>query len=628
MSISQAELDQFHSMMAAPSVQNTNTHGNFLTHLLPTIGGTAGGVGGGALGGALAGSAILPGIGTAAGGLVGALLGGFAGGAGGKAVENHVEGQGTFNGVLGQGLEQGALSAGPLRLLKGAGALAKAAPEVTTGAKTLAEAINGAGESAAKPIFNTSKNLITQGQQAQGRVAGLSAGSKIAGTELTPQDTQAMLQTLKTEGIKTGNANNTLRDIQDKLTQYGQQINNHFTTNNTPLAAGDTKAMAQEYLDGLKTTDPGVLKQANILATDLQKNATDTKGLWEFRKTLDNKIPDSKQGTTLAVSNKIEAVKNLRQFIAGKLGDIPGASSYHNLSEIKPFISSEAKRLNNPGGGIVGRIAASGPVQKTEQLLGKATEATGNAINPATPYGIASVAGRTVPIGALQAGASSIQNPSTATTSSTTPTTMSSDNMAGLSQNSGDLSSGQGSSSPYGQANLMYDISRDPKNADKYLTLYSSLDKIFNPSDSKTAIKPTSQQYGLAQGGMNALNQLSQLIKQDPSVINRNATLGQGLPVVGSLISNAAGAGTYHPLADSVLQSLIHLQTGATATPEEVKAARGQLPAPGDSPDEQQRKLQNLAQMFSPFVQGGNTSGTSSSPTDLASALASMGYGQ
>jgi hypothetical protein len=121
--------------------QNTNTHGNFLTHLLPAIGGT----GGGALGGALAGSAVLPGVGT----LVGALLGGALGGAGGKAVENKVEGQNIGHDVLREGLINGAFSAGPIRLLKGAGALAKTAPEVATGGRTLADALTAAGTKAA-----------------------------------------------------------------------------------------------------------------------------------------------------------------------------------------------------------------------------------------------------------------------------------------------------------------------------------------------------------------------------------------------------------------------------------------------------------------------------------------------
>jgi hypothetical protein len=165
--------------------QNTNTKGkgSFITHLLPTIGGTAGGVTGGAAGGALAGTAILPGIGTAAGGLIGALLGGFAGGAGGKAVENKVEGQGTFNGVLGQGLEQGVLSAGPLRLLKGAGAAVKAAPEAITGTKTLAEVLSGAGEKAAAPgiLGRTGAKVANKGAQMEARAGGFGIGEKVAG---------------------------------------------------------------------------------------------------------------------------------------------------------------------------------------------------------------------------------------------------------------------------------------------------------------------------------------------------------------------------------------------------------------------------------------------------------------
>lgn len=116
-------MNGYKQVQAAQPVQNK---GNFFTHLLPTIAGTGGGIAGGAAGGALAGTAILPGIGTVAGGLLGALLGGAAGGAGGKVLENKVEHQALGNGVLGAGIENGVLSAGPLRLLKGGAALAGA----------------------------------------------------------------------------------------------------------------------------------------------------------------------------------------------------------------------------------------------------------------------------------------------------------------------------------------------------------------------------------------------------------------------------------------------------------------------------------------------------------------------
>lgn len=635
---------------AAPSKQNTNKKGNFLTHLLPTIGGTAGGVAGGATGGALAGTAILPGIGTAAGGLIGALLGGFAGGAGGKAVENHVEGQGIGNGVLSQGLEQGALSAGPLRLLKGAGAAVKAAPEVATGAKTLAEALSGAGEKAAAPgiLGKAGAKIANKGAQMEARAGGFGIGEKASGSQpLGFYDSAKITQNLKTEGVKPGSPEDRLKQVEDLMNQKGSQIDQVLANSNKALGTADKQKIADGFMQNLNN-QPGVddltRKKAQDFVNNFMNQVHNTQDLVNFRRGLDSQVINFNQNPDTALVAKQLAARTLRGHLTDATNTLaPGIStlnkSYSNLADAKEFLTGGAKAVSDQsqsaGGGIMGRVITGDTAQAAKSKGGAALQklAPGQGIN--SPFGLPAIAGRTIPVGLLQAaGQASNMNNSTAATSpnqdinslNTTANPMS-NNMAGLSQNGGDLSSQQ-SQNPYGQENLLYDIQRDPKNADKYLTLYSSLDKVFNPSDSKTAIKPTSQQYGLAQGGMNALNQLSQLIQSDPSVINRNATLGQGLPIVGSLISNAAGAGAYHPLADSVLQSLIHLQTGATATPEEVKAARGQLPAPGDSPEEQQRKLQNLAQMFSPFVQGGNTAGTSSSPTDLASALASMGYGQ
>lgn len=114
--------------------------------------------------------------------------------------------------------------------------------------------------------------------------------------------------------------------------------------------------------------------------------------------------------------------------------------------------------------------------------------------------------------------------------------------------------------------------------------------------------KPTAQQNGLAKSAAQSLAQMAQLIQADPSIIEKNNTPGQGIPLIGSLISGAAGDSNYHSLADNVLSSLIHLQTGATATPAEVTAAHGQLPQPGDPPAVQQRKLQTLLSNFAPFL--------------------------
>lgn len=221
------------------------------------------------------------------------------------------------------------------------------------------------------------QNLTTQGQQMQARGLGISGGAKVAGKELTPQDTERILQTLRDEGIKTGNANSAARDLNTRLKAYGQQIANHFKANNAPLLANDTKVIGSNFIEGLKTTDPSVLKQADILAGDLQKNVKSTKDLWEFRKSLDSRIPDSKFMDE-ATSNKVTALKAMREYISKELGDIPGMQKYHDLSEAKPFLGKGMRELNQPSGGIVGRMLSSGPVQKTESILGKGAEKVGN----------------------------------------------------------------------------------------------------------------------------------------------------------------------------------------------------------------------------------------------------------
>jgi hypothetical protein len=325
--------------------------------------------------------AITSGIGAVGGSFLapvaGTVAGGAAGGALGESIKRKILGEKQDLGQIAiQGVEGGVLS-GVGNAFKGAtkGAQALTKLGANTAEKEVASTAAKTAASDSKGTFL--KNLTTQGQQAQGRVSGVSAGSKVAGRELTPQDTERMLRTLKQENIATGNANNTLRDVTDKLKTYGTQISDHFKTNNNPLKSEDTKVIADNFISGLKTTDPSVLKQAEIVANDLQKNVKSTKDLWNFRKTLDSRIPDSKFMDD-ATTTKVAALKSMRQYISDELGQVPGMKNYHDLAEIKPFVTGEAKRLNNPGGGIVGRVLSSGPAQKLENAVGKGVERVGS----------------------------------------------------------------------------------------------------------------------------------------------------------------------------------------------------------------------------------------------------------
>lgn len=588
----------------------------FLVNSLPAIGSGIGAVGG---------SFVAP--------VAGTVAGGTAGGALGEAIKRKLLGESLDpTQIAVQGLEGGALA--------GVGGVGRGVTSVAKGI------VSGAAKTATKDVAETAatksagksflKNLTTQGQQMQGRVTGVSAGSKVAGKELTPQDTEQMLKTLENHGVTTGNANNTLRDVTDKLKGYGQQISGHFKAGNASLKLEDTKVIADNFIKGLDTTDPNVLQHATVLANDLQKNVKSTEDLWKFRKTLDSRIPDTKfmdENT----SNKVTALKSMREYISKELGSVPGMKEYHELSGIKPFVSAEAKRLNNPGGGIVGRVLSSGVAQKTESLAGKGVEKVGKA-GAGSPPPVNPVVGSTEAVAAsnpgfmdrlVRAPAAPIAYPGKTAAAvlkqeagrgfgipaaGSQPQQQPSDGQPASNFSSTILQSSSNnptpSDSPYDPVNAEANVRAilEQGGTDKDVAAYLSNVKQFQALQatgvSPAYSKPSAQQHALAQSAVGSLQQLAQMIEQDPSIINKNATPGQGTPIVGSLVTNAAGAGGYHSLADNILSSLIHLQTGATATKEEIISAHGQLPQPGDSSEERQRKIQTLLSNFEPFLQG------------------------
>lgn len=350
------------SQLQAKQKKGPSGIAGFLTSALPAI---ASGIG------AVGGTFVAPGAGT--------VGGGAAGGAVGEALKRKILGQKEDIGQIAtQGLE-GGVFAGAGSALRGISGGAKAA----VGVKTASTAEKTAGLTKASRAAKTSENLITQGEQMQSRGLGTSGGAKVAGQELQPHDSSRMLTTLKNEGIKLGNANSVARDVNTKLGQYGKQIGDHFTGNNAPLSLAEKKTISADFLHNLSSTDPTLEKQANILANDFEKNVKDTKGLWEFRKTLDSKIPDTKfmdENTTA----KVTALKEFRGHLSNQIGEVPGMSNYHALSEIKPFLGKGMRELNQPTGGLTGRVLSSGPVQKVEQLLGAGTEKAGKALGGKT----------------------------------------------------------------------------------------------------------------------------------------------------------------------------------------------------------------------------------------------------
>lgn len=479
------------------------------------------------------------------------------------------------------------------------------------------------------------KNLTTQGQQAQGRVAGVSAGSKVGGKELTPQDTNQMLQTLKDEGIKIGNANNTLRDITDKLKGYGQQVSEHFKINSAPLKPEDTKVIADNFIKGLKTTDPAVLNQAEILVNDLQKNVKSTKDLWEFRKSLDSRIPDSKFMDD-ATTNKVAALKAMRQYVSDELGSVPGMKGYHDLAEVKPFISKEANRLNNPGGGIIGRVLSSGAAQKGESLLGKTAEKVGNigggeasasTVNPA----VTGFLDRMTRQGATgMAGGSALPPQEPPVDNSLpipeTPANTTTEDALGFAGGT----AGTGSNNPFDPASVESSVQSilsqggTMKDVSEYLANVKAYQDLAGGSNKSKVGVVSSQNYANAQSGSQSIQALRQMLQENPSLLTKSAIPGGSLPIIGGYIKNASGTGQLDALAYNIADKYLKLTTGATATDAEIKnTATKLMPRAGDNSDTVNLKLHQLEDYYNTIL--GEASGQSGSKGTLQDLLANSG---
>jgi hypothetical protein len=163
----------------------------------------------------------------------------------------------------------------------------------------------------------------------------------------------------------------------------------------------------------------------------------------------------------------------------------------------------------------------------------------------------------------------------------------------------------QQSQSDYPLQNMEADIARDPKNASTYMALY----KMINPSTSTNTIKPSAQQYDYATSGMNSLQQLQQMISQDPGVVGRTAVPGQNAPLLGGFVRNAAGTGQYQSEAQNLIDDLARARTGAAITKQEMAQYQAFLPQAGDNEQTIQRKFAVLQQAFQPYLQVNNVGG-------------------
>lgn len=622
---------------------------SFLESLLPSIGGFGGGALGGAAGGALAGSAILPGIGTAAGGLLGALLGGAAGGAAGKVAENKFSGQALGNGVAGQALEQGALSAGPLRLLKGASAGAKA---LTTGATAaedaatqgggrLVNALNAAGTAATAPglASKTASAIANKGTQVEARAGGFGIGEKVAGKPaLGYYDSAKIGKDLQAEGIPAGSPENRLKAVEDKLNTYGQQIDQHVAANNAPLTAAQKQAVVDNYQKSLTNT-PGITsagqKYASGLIEDFKNQVNTPADLVKFRRGVDSNLINFTKNPDAATTDRQIVARALR----GTLSDAteqaaPGMSalnkSYSKLVNAKDFLVGANKAVSDQsqaGGGLVSRLLTNDTAQAAKSHLGSLMQkAAPDAAGGANPFGALPIAARTLPTGILQAAgqqaaqmaqpnttSANIQSPNSASSSSINPS------MTDLSQISPDSSSGN--PSPFDPSQIEGNIQQilasggTMKDAQDYVSLATAVNNLNQSGQKSPSLNATQiQQANNAQSALGDLQTIRDSISSDPSVLLKDSIPG------GSLARRLTGTGNYDTAKQNVVDVIARLRSGAAISQDEANRYMSMLPTGADNQQVALQKIDRLGNLLSSFANPTATA-TALSSGDLASAL-------
>ncbi len=588
--------------------QETN---NGFASLIPTGGGIAGSLGGAAAGAGI-GTLILPGVGTALGGLIGGIAGGAGGSALGKVGENAIENKDLGQGVGQEALMGGLFSAPPLRILKGAGAAAKVAAGLGK------DVAGGVAKDTAAQAFSSALTapgaLTTAGATLRGEARGVGIGEQLNGIRIGPAKAAQLNQFLeKTVKVKGLSSDSQLQSIESFINKRNGELSQAIGDSNKALDQAGKDAIIQNLSTkfGADVIAPTPRQQAIVKdIADRISQSKDVKSLDALRKNIDKNInfarnsaspePGTEQVLRLArrevtdaVASRVGAAKALKSDLSNafdaqelmlKKAGITGGFARTNGSSIATVpipgrIVQGAQTLAGRGLGVIGdprvqtgaRIAAGDALTSQPQAAQPAAD---------SQYLGASQPGQ--PDQSQYLGSDLYQPPDQSQASQ----------------------QDQGQQTPYSQQNLLYDLQRDPKNSAKYISYYQDLQKALTPQNSQASFsKPSAQLYSQATTGLQSINQLEQMLQQDPSLANKNATPGQDLPVVGGLVSSAAGTSSYRAAANNILNSIARINTGAAMPASEAAFyARTYLPQPGDPPEAQAQKIAALRQFFMPIA--------------------------
>lgn len=619
--------------------------GGFLTSLI-----SEGGALGGGAAGAAAGTAILPGIGTLLGGAIGSGIGAF----GGRIAENKVRDNRIG---LGDAAKEGALSAvlggGPIRLAK-AGIGAAVAKK---GGASLTDALMQAGEKAGQntirktvgnKLADASNDLVIKDFRLKPsqltnfkKKFGEDASQVIKRYNLTGKDSEAIRQTViqplqqefdtiasQIPAIPTKTIQKAFEAKYSKLLSsavednkaVGRQLKDQADTivkkYGETIDGNEVGALRREFDDLVSYADKAAnparynvnKRSADALRSVLQDTAdkvgltsTEGKSFKEVGKELSklHQLTDNIQSQEGLGRGSLPL--GLTNLLGGGLGGSLGPAG-----ALGGIVTTQA--LNSPTGR---KLMAKGAGKVAEKL----TQSTSN------PYSLGGIASRILPAAAISAGVGGAQDSRLFGQSTASPMASNTSNEPPINANipsSYQENTSLSSSSPFAPQNLETAIQQILQNggslddADKFVSLAETLQKLRNPAGDKKLNATQMQQANNAQSGLDSLNTIQSILQQNPNTAKLASLPG------GSFTQSLTGTGEYSAAIANATDVIGRLRSGGAINADEEKRFRSLLPGTFDDPNTVRYKLQTLSSLFNRFI---NPNAASNDPTDLASAL-------
>jgi hypothetical protein len=478
------ERPKFNIGSNVPQTAQSENKKGFWTDQISTGGSIAG-----SLGGAAVGTMILPGIGT----LLGGILGGALGGAGGQVAENVVSQEKDLGKDVGtEALWGGLTGAPPLKaakgLVMGGKALASGAGKTAANAALKTALETSLFKSAAKSTAGTAAKA---GSSLLGDAWGIRPGIKLSGIELSPQNA-IKLQNFAIKNIGVGKTASA-KDVFAKTVSYLDNVGSGIDETVKSIPAGTINTA--DLSKGISTKLGGMIGvdiKSNQIAKDIiskVKTAKSPTELWQLRKEIDKNLISWGRNPASVVPGAEQIARAARDDISKALSSASPALKELNsqYSKALNIIKLSAAATKTPKGmslPVLGKVIPGGAAQKIRagagSVLGSADSLAGSI--PKLPQGLVGTAARQFGVrqlagqdqGAPQLDQALMQQ------SSSMPTSLFEQQISGMTEQS--IGQESMSNDPYPKEALMYDIQRDPENADKYFKYYANMQSVYGAS--------------------------------------------------------------------------------------------------------------------------------------------------